>query len=131
MTVAPDRKDLGLESIKRKVRDLGLKSVIVTRLVGIEKERYYVPGQSYVVPYGYYYRFRGYYPRAYTLAYEPGYWAEYKIAKLETNLYDAESDKLIWSAASESIDPRSAEEVVTALSDQIVDSLSRYGLLRP
>ena len=131
LSVAPDKESLDMDAIKRKVRQLGLKSIIVTRLVGTERETYYVPGRSYVIPYGYYYRFRGYYRYAYRYAYEPGYWAEYDVFKLETNLYDVATDGLVWSAASESIDPLSLEEVVASLSAQIIDSLSKYGLLRP
>ena len=131
ITVAPDKEDLDKESIKAKVRELGIKSVIVTRVLGVDKERYYVSGQPYTPPYSHNRGFSGYYDRAYGAAYSPGYWAEYEIVSLETNLYDVATEKLIWSAASETMDPQAIEKVVQVLSQQIIDDLTNRGLLAP
>ncbi len=131
MGVAPNKEDLDKASIKKKVQELGIKSVIVTRLLGVDKEKYYVPGEAYTPRYGYYRGFSGYYDRAYGAAYSPGYWEEYEIVRLETNLYEVATEKLIWSAASETVDPKSVEKVVQSLSEQIIDSLSKSGLLKP
>ena len=128
--VAPNKDDLDKASIRKKVKELGIKSVIVTRLLGVDKEKYYVPGEPYTPPHGYYRGFYGYYDRAYGYAYTPGYWEEYEIVKLETNLYDVATEKLIWSAASETVDPQSVEKVVQSLSEQIIDDLTKRGLLK-
>jgi hypothetical protein len=128
--VAPEKEDLEKDSIREKVQELGIKSVIVTRVVGVDTETYYVPGEPYAVPYGYYHGFYGYYDRAYGYAYSPGYWAEYDIFRLESNLYDVATEKLVWSAASETVDPQSVEKVVTALSEQIIDDLAERGLIQ-
>lgn len=129
--VAPDKEDLEKAAVRKKVQELGIKAVIVTRVLGVDKEKYYVPGEVYVPPHGYYRGFYGYYGRAYGYAYTPGYWAEYEIVRLETNLYDVATEKLIWSAASETVDPQSVETVVQSLSEQIVDDLTKRGLIRP
>ena len=129
--VAPNKEDLEKAAIRKKVQELGIKSVIVTRLLGVDKEKYYVPGEVYVPPYGYYRGFHGYYDRAYGYAYSPGYWAEYEIFRLETNLYEVATEKLIWSAASETVDPQSVETVVESLSEQIIADLTKRGLLEP
>ncbi len=129
--VAPNKADLEKASIKKKVQELGIKSVIVTRVLGVDKEKYYVPGEPYSPHYGYYRGFSGYYDRAYGAAYSPGYWEEYEIVRLETNLYEVATEKLIWSAASETIDPQSIEKVVQTLSEQITDDLAKRGLLKP
>jgi hypothetical protein len=129
--VAPKKEDLEKESIRKKVEELGIKTIIVSRVVGVDTETYYVPGDPYALPYGYYRGFYGYYDRAYGYAYTPGYWAEYEIFSLETNLYDAASEKLIWSAASEAIDPQSVEKVVQSLSEQIIEDLAKRGLVKP
>ena len=103
--IAHGREELDLESIKKHARNQDVESVIITRLIGIEKESEYVFEDNYV------------------------YWAEYEIVNLETKLYDVRSDRLIWSAASESFDPQTVEEVVRSLSTQIVESLSENGLI--
>lgn len=129
--VAPNQEDLEQAAIRKKVQELGIESVIVTRVLGVDKEKYYVPGEPYTPPYGYYRGFYGYYGHAYGAAYTPGYWAEYEIVRLETNLYDVATEKLIWSAASETVDPQSVETVVKSLSEQIIEDLSKRGLIRP
>ena len=131
ISVAPNKEDLDKASIKKKVQELGIKSVIVTRVLGVDKEKYYVPGEPYTPRYGYYRGLYGYYGQAYGAAYSPGYWAEFEIVRLETNLYEVGTEKLIWSAASETIDPQSIEKVVQSLSEQIIDDLSKRGLLKP
>ena len=121
MSVAPTVEGLDEESMRNKARELDLRSVIVTKLLSVEKERYYVSGQPT--------RYYGYYDRATGRELSPGFWTEYEIVKLETNLYDIASDKLIWSAASETFDPPSAEKFVRTLSKKITDDLTKRGLL--
>jgi hypothetical protein len=67
--VAPKKEDLEKESIRKKVEELGIKTIIVSRVVGVDTETYYVPGDPYALPYGYYRGFYGYYDRAYGYAY--------------------------------------------------------------
>jgi hypothetical protein len=121
MSVAPTVEDLDEESVKKKARELDIESVIVTKLLSVDKERYYVSGQPT--------RYYGYYDRATGRELSPGFWAEYEIVKLETNLYDVASDKLIWSAASETFDPPPIEKFVQSLSKKIIDDLTKRGLL--
>jgi hypothetical protein len=131
MGVVASNESLDEESIKKKARELGMKSVIVTKLLSVDKEQYYVPGTPYTPYYGYGRGAYGYYDRAYIRDYNPGYLAEYEIVNLETNLYEVATDKLIWSAASQTIDPQSVEKVVQRLSGEIIDDLTKRGLLKP
>ena len=63
----------------------------MSRLVRVEKNITYIPGQSYAVPYPYYNSLYGYYPVAYRQVYSPDYLREDHTVRIETNLY-AHSD---------------------------------------
>ena len=113
--------DTDHESIKRKARELRIDTVLVTSLISVETERYYVPGQSM--------RYHGYFDPATGREYSPGTWDEVEIVRLEIKLYDVATDTPIWSAASETLDPTSVEKLARSLGKEITDDLAKRGLL--
>ena len=120
--VVPAGVDIDQESIRRKARDLRIESVLVTRLIDVDKKRYYVSGQPM--------RYYGYFDPATGREYSPGTWDEVEIVRLETKLYDVATDTLIWSAASETLDPSSVEKLARTLGKEIIDDLTERGLLK-
>lgn len=102
-------------------------ALLVTRLVSVRREKYYVPG-SYP-PYPYYYNFYGYYNSIYPMVYEPGYLAQDTIVSLETNVYETQNEKLIWSIRTETFNPKNANKLVDDLSNVIVKQLAQAGLI--
>ena len=86
-----------------KLKEIGADGVIVTRLVDQETyQTYYPPTYSSVAaPSAYYGGWYGYYSMGYSYMTSPGYVEENKVYRLETNLYDAKGDKLIWSGLTE------------------------------
>jgi hypothetical protein len=61
--------------------------------------------------------------------YEPGYYVTDKTYFMETNLYDIESNQLIWSAQSETVNPGSIDNFVSTYPQILVDQLVKDGLL--
>jgi hypothetical protein len=83
----------------------GVDGIIVMRPVSDKNVVTYSPGMPYPGPYR---TFRGYYNQSYALspfAYEPGQFTTDRIVKIETNIYEAPGERLIWSAATTSTDP--------------------------
>jgi hypothetical protein len=87
-----------------KLKELGADGVIVTRLVDQETvQEYYPPSYTTVAaPSAYYGGWYGYYSLGYTYMSSPGYVAENKVFRLETNFYDVANPKLLWSGLTES-----------------------------
>lgn len=56
-------------------------------------------------------------------------YTEGKVYFIETNLYDAETEKLIWSAQSESYDPSDLKDFAEDFADLIVGRLVGNGLI--
>ena len=99
-TVLPDRQRDDNAVIAAKLAELGADTVLITRMVSKKKVQFYVPGTAYYPP-PYYGTWPDYYGYGYQAMYTPGYMAEEEFAVIETNLYEARNDKLVWSASSE------------------------------
>jgi len=113
-TVLPDRQQDDHETIAAKVKELGADALLITRLVSKKIVQTYVPPTPYFPP-PYYGSWPDYYGYGYRYMYTPGYIAEDEYAVIESNLYDAKSDKLIWAASSE-----------TGISDSDVSLIHGY-----
>jgi len=113
----------------------GFDSVMVSRLVSIDKTQTYIPPQTYVQPqpYGsrpYYGSFPGYYGQAYGTVYAtPGHTVEDTVVVVETLLYSLPDGKLVWTGTTSSLNPESKAELAQGLSLLIGDELEKKHLL--
>ena len=89
----------------------------------------YVRGSIYYPP-NYYGNWRDYYGYGSQAVNTPGYTAEDEYALMEANLYDAGSDNLIWSAASETEILDSDQDQIRAYIGVMVDAMADQKLLR-
>ncbi len=121
LTMIPGATKLSRESVKAVIADTGFDAVLVTRMVGVDTR------DSYVAPEPYYRTYNGYYNTIYEYAYQPGYYHSYSVYHIETNVYDAESEALVWTMRSEAVAPDSVTEVVASLTKQIIARLSKDG----
>jgi hypothetical protein len=119
--VLPDLERIESSTIGRWVAEQGIDGVLVTHLSRVEKEARYVPP-----PYDT--DFYGYTRWAWPVLAQPGYVVEDTIVHLETNLYDA-SGRLVWSAASETFNPGSRDQLTRELVPILVQELRARGLL--
>jgi hypothetical protein len=120
-----------------KIRNLGVDTVFVTRVVDMETEQVTVPGRSYLVPRHYDYYGTYYSHIYYTHIYRPGYTVEEGYAYTETNLYSVSDEKLIWSGRSKtdfSVVPGSRPipryELIQGFVKIMIDRLSDDKLIR-
>ncbi|MEE8061378.1 MAG: hypothetical protein V3T16_06090 [Gemmatimonadales bacterium] len=109
------------------VRQNDIDAILVTRLLGVDKQQQYNPGTTYWEP-SYYGGFYGYYNWGYSAYTTPGYWTEYEVLRLETLIYRSNA-QLLWAANSETFDPGSESTVVKALADAVIQDLDRRDLL--
>lgn len=124
----PDKKEL-LSRISETQAD----AILTVALIDEETETRHVPGNYGYAPlpaFGYYGTFWGYYNNLYPSVYSPGYYEEDKVYFIETNLYDAETEKLLWSAQSETYNPRSLADFADNFAEVMVSKLEEDGLLQ-
>jgi hypothetical protein len=116
-----DAKDV--ESFKNIVRGSGADLVTISRLVDVASETIVHPGTTAYVPVGGYYGMGPYWSSSYMAVNEPGYVSESKTYKVETNVYDVKSEKLVWSGLSDTTDPTDFQEALMQISAVVVGDL--------
>jgi len=112
-----------LESFKEAVRQSGADLVAISRLVDVTDETVYHPGGTAYMPMTGYYGMGPYYSSAYVAVNDPGYVTTSKVYKVETNVYDVASEKLVWSGLSHTTDPSNLEQTVNEIAAVVIEDL--------
>jgi hypothetical protein len=119
--------------VAEAVREAGVDGLIVLRFIRDDTEVIYRPGNRMPPPYT---SFWGYYTRPYALA--PFYWdyrdqpevVSSRVVGIETNIYNARDESLIWSGYTRTRDPANIEQLVAEVADVVRDHLREQGLIR-
>ncbi|RIJ43125.1 hypothetical protein [Pontibacter oryzae] len=122
-----------VNELLQKVKSENNGAILTVALLDEETETRYVPGSYGYTPmtrFGWYGRFRGYYTYWYPTLYDPGYYTEDKVYFLETNLYDASSENLLWSAQSKSYSPASLRKASETLAELTINRMAQDNLIR-
>ena len=119
-------KETPKDQILKKVRATGADAILSVSLINKETQRRYVPGAPGYVP-----GFWGYYQYWSPTVYTPGYYTEDRVYYIETNLYDAATDQLIWSAQSESYNPASLTGFSKELANRLAEKLIKDNIIGP
>ena len=111
------------ELMMEKIKNLGCDLIFTITLTDKKSETRYVPRNlGYYGPYsGYGLQFRGFYSYWYPYAYDPGYYVTDKTYFMEGNLFDAETETLIWSVQTKTINPGSIEKFSKALIESMLE----------
>jgi hypothetical protein len=121
-----DHKDI----IKSTAEKKQLETVLITHLIGVAEVEEEVDAPKLDVhPYDSYGSMGAYHTFAYESARGPSRSVTRKYVRLRTNLFDTASEKLIWSASSESVDPDSVDTIIHELIDAVVNRLVKDGLI--
>jgi hypothetical protein len=128
--VFPPDKDLTREEVLAEVENQGLDAILVTRLVRLKKKEEFVAPSTSVYPHPRYARFDMY---TYSTGDYAKYGGSYKKLfdiKLETNIYEAESQMIIWSGKSDSIKAKYVSDVIDTLSRSVMNDLREKKLIK-
>ena len=135
--------DLGPEEMKNmireKVHENKIDAILTISLLDAEKTERYVQGSSltvggplYASAYPEYnYGFYDYYSYAYRTTYSKGYYATSTTYFLELNLYDIESEQLIWTAQTKTKDPDSIQKEAANYAELVVKDILSKKVLKP
>ncbi len=129
VAISSDKKP-DKEAIVSSIEKLGVDAVLVTHLLCVAKEEKYHPSSTSYRPAPYYYGgYYGYYGHVYDYVHTPGYYTTHTKVRLETNLYEAKTEELIWSGQSETWDPKSKEDVIDSVISVVIKNLQKNRLL--
>ena len=111
------------------VKQTKVDSVVITSLLSIDKEQRTVPARIDYMPAtgrGYY----GYYRSSYRAVYQPAYNITDTIIRLETQVYAAKTEAMVWSGITESLNPDSIDRIIKETADVIRSDMHKHGLIR-
>ncbi len=111
------------DTIAKAVRARNLDAVLITRLVGVQKDAAYVPPPEQ----DHYRHFRDYYD--FVVKETQGYPPRYRELALETTVYDAVSGDLVWSMQSVPMEASLPRHVIEEQILSTIDGLRKQGLL--
>jgi hypothetical protein len=117
---------LNKETFEKYFKDKNVDGVLVAIEGGQSTEQTLYKGGSSHVYVGFY----GFYASTAPLFYNSNYLVEEKIVHMRTNLYETNGAKLIWSAKSQSFEPKNTGDVVKAVSNNVVGELYREGFIK-
>jgi hypothetical protein len=108
----------------------GFDAVLTIVLLNKEKEKYYIPGKMIYTPYATYNdRLDRYYYTMYDRIQTEGYYATDTKIFWESNFYDRNSKKMIYSSQTESFDPGSKETLAHYYGVLLVNNLVKSQVL--
>jgi hypothetical protein len=121
----PADLELKKEDILKAVNQYENDAVIITHLIGKAEKDVYTRGGS---PHGGFY---GFYRSRYSYAHDPGYSSTNTTVRLETNLYDVKTEKLIWSGKSNSWSNEAKDQIINDVIKAVVAELKNNKLIAP
>lgn len=122
-TLIPDMNDLNRDNIKGVADEKHIKTVLATRVVGVDEKDVLIP-QSQKMEYVY--TPRGTFMRPYL---DGPQMVHATKVRLETGLFEVKSEKLLWSATSAIMNPETADEAIKDFTKAIVQQLMQDGFL--
>jgi hypothetical protein len=117
--------------IMDKVKESKSDAIFTVALVSKEDLSRYVPGEVSNSPsYAWYTTFGGYYGTIAGPIYTPGYYTTDRVYYLQSNLFDAQNEQLLWSARTETYNPSNIEKFSKQFTDAMIKQLERDGILK-
>jgi hypothetical protein len=110
--------DTSRQALMNKLRGSGTDAILTVSIVNKETDTRYVPGT-----------FWGYYSYWHPFMYDPGYYTTDRQYYLETNLYDAATEDLVWSAQSITYDPLNLPAFAKEFAGITIAKMKQDGVL--
>lgn len=115
-----------------KIRATGVDAILTVSLIDTESNTRYVRGTTRYAPFPAYHWYGGFYSYFnywHPIMFDPGYYVTDKTYFLETNLYSTATDRLVWSAQSETVNPASIDAFAREYPDVLLEQMIQDGLL--
>jgi hypothetical protein len=115
-------------ALREKIRADGFDGAVTMRLVDVDKEKVYNPGNTSLYP-PYFRNFSGYYYRSWSFYSTPGYYSDTKTYTIETNVYSIKEDKIIWSGLTETTNPDGLKKITEEVAKVVFKKMVQEGFI--
>lgn len=120
------------DMVYQKIDKAGHEAILTVSVIAKESNTRFIGADGTyqpVVSNPYYATYWGYYDYVGPIVYKPGYYTQTQTYFIETNLYDVDSEELVWSAQTETYSPADLDNLTENLADLIEDELEEEGLI--
>jgi hypothetical protein len=121
----PADLEMEKETILNAVNQFENDAVIITHLIDKEDKEVYTRGGRPGIGY------HGFYRSRYSRTHSPGYSSTSKTLRLDTNLYDVKTEKLIWSGQSKTLSKDSKYQIINDVIKVVINDLQKNKLISP
>ena len=128
-TVLPDSSQNDQAAIAKLVEQMKADTVLISRLVSKRSVRVYYPATVTYRP-RHYLQWQDYYRHGYDTIDTQGYMTQYEYALMETNLYDARNDNLLWATTTETGVNNFNQILIKPYIGTIMNMMAGHGVLR-
>ncbi len=129
----PDLEKQGnKEFVLKIVEQTGADGVMIVTTHGLINLQRVTPPTFDYIPNsgaGHSYSMFGYYNYSHSITYNPGHTVTDKLLRVDIKLFNAASEKVIWSGKTESFNPTSSKEVVAELERLVIKDIRKNGLI--
>ncbi|RDH85927.1 MAG: hypothetical protein DIZ80_00170 [endosymbiont of Galathealinum brachiosum] len=131
-SLIPDLKNNGnKETVLDVVEKVGADGVLIVTTHGlIQKDRVTAGSVDYIPNMGRNYGMYGYYNLSHSFVYTQGNTVTDSLLKIDTKLYNVSTEKMIWSAKTESFNPTSTEEIIAELENLVVSDMEASNMIK-
>lgn len=127
--------------LEKALSKVGADGILIFKLIAVDENDTYIPPTvyegtgpyydewpyyNYYYPYPYYY---DYYDSAYQVTATPGYWQDTQYYVIETALYDNASDRLVWTAKSDTRNPENFDALAESVIAKVTNKLEQSELI--
>jgi hypothetical protein len=117
------------DAIRTKIKKDGFDGAVTMRLIDVDKEKIYTPGETNFYP-DYYRNFYGYYFNRWNYNSTPGYYTTTKTFTVETNVYSIKEDKIIWTALTETTNPDGLKSMTNEIAKVIYKQMVKDSFVK-
>lgn len=131
-SLIPDLKKSGnKEDILDVVEKAQADGVLIVTTHGVSQQDRVTAGSiDYIPNMGRGYGMYGYYNRSHSFVYTQGNSVTDSVLRIDTKLYNASTEKLIWSAKTESFNPTSSDKIINELENLVVRDMKASGVIK-
>jgi hypothetical protein len=130
-TILPENVRADADKARALLKEAGVNAVVISRMVGKDKEVNYTPGTAAPYHGGYYGGFGPYWGHGWGAAYDPGYLTTDTYISIETTVYSLPDDKLLWASTSRTANPSNIDSLVNEVADATAKEMKKQGFLAP
>ncbi|MBK9097798.1 MAG: hypothetical protein IPM14_06635 [bacterium] len=122
----PKGEQMNRDTFEKYFRDKNVDALLVAIEGGESSDKTLYTGGSGHVYVGFY----GFYASTAPLYFNSDYLAEEKIVYMRANFYETTDGKIIWSAKSQSYEPKNTGDVVKTVSSKVISDLYKEGFIK-